>query len=94
MNINDARSQSNALRHRDIAESLLRGCQQPVTEGQRILAQSAATLTLHGQVLQEAFLRGEAVDTALLNRTVNATSKLLSQLGVGARRPHMAVAAE
>lgn len=61
------------------------GGEAALTAAERSLVRQAAAMTMRGEDLQNAILRGEIVDDDALVRLSNASARLLSALGVQRR---------
>jgi hypothetical protein len=82
----DGRS-AEARRYRDLCQSFADDCggAAALTEAQRSLVRQAATLTIQGELLQGAMIRGEPVDVEQQTRVANSLSRTLHRLGVRKR---------
>jgi hypothetical protein len=78
----DGRS-AEARRYRDLAMSFAddAGGAAGLTEAQRSLIASAASLTIQAERMQGAMLRGEPVDVEQQTRVANVLARTLSRLG-------------
>jgi hypothetical protein len=83
----DGRS-AEARRYRDLAMSFADdlGGADKLTEAQRTLIAQAATLQVQSERVQATVLRGEVVNVEQLTRLANATSRILTQLGLRRER--------
>jgi translation initiation factor 1 (eIF-1/SUI1) len=82
----DGRS-AKARRYRDLCQSFADDCggAASLNEAQRALVRQAATLTIQGELLQGAMIRGEPVDVEQQTRVANSLSRSLSRLGIRKR---------
>ena len=73
-----------ARRYRDILQGFVDelGGAKKLTETQRQLARRAATLCVHGERLEAAFVQGEEIDTAEYCSFVNSMARIFVRLGL------------
>jgi hypothetical protein len=87
----DGRSAA-ARRYRDLAMSFAGelGGELAMTEPEKALVRLAAALTVQGETMQAAIVRGDKVDDEQVVRTANALTRALSQLRRKSRSPKTA----
>ena len=73
-----------ARRYRDILQGFVDelGGVKKLTETQRQLARRAATLCVHGERMEAAFVQGEEIDTGEYCAFVNAMARIFVRLGL------------
>jgi hypothetical protein len=87
----DGRSAA-ARRYRDLAMSFAGelGGEAAMTEPEKALVRLAAALTVQGETMQAAIIRGDTVDDEQVVRTANALTRALTQLRRKSRSPKTA----
>ena len=87
----DGRSRS-ARRYRDIVSALVaeRGGEAALSESEKALVRSAASLTVQSEAMAAAMVRGEPIDPEQMTRVNNALTRTLSALNK--RKPAKAAA--
>ena len=87
---------AEARRYRDLCLSLADDCggAANLSEAQRALVRQAAAMIVQSEKLQGAILRGEIIDCEQLTRLANASTRILTKLGIkrAARRLQTALA--
>ena len=63
---------------------------KPLSEARLAMVRQLAGVILHGENMQAAIVRGEAVDAEQLVRVANLQSRLQRQLGLGQGKPSAA----
>ncbi len=73
-----------ARRYRDLLESIIGelGGPDKVSETQVQLARRAATMCVHGERIEAAFVQGEKIDTAEYCSFVNSMARIFVRLGL------------
>jgi hypothetical protein len=87
----DGRS-ATARRYRDLAKAFADevGGEAAMTEPEKALVRLAAALTVQGETMQAAIIRGDTVDDEQVVRIANALTRALSQLRRKSRSPKTA----